>query len=57
MAIGDRRSVKLTIYKIDSITALPDSARLPDATQVAGEEALLFSEIHFPRSTRWPSSR
>ena len=44
---GDRRSVQLVIYKIDSIAALPASAALPAPETLSDEEALLLSEVHY----------
>ena len=45
--IGDRRSVQLVVYKIDSIAALPASAALPAPETLSDEEALLLSEVHY----------
>ena len=45
--IGDRRSVQLTVYRIDSIAALPASAALPAAETLFDEETLLLSEVHY----------
>lgn len=45
--IGDRRSVQLTVYRIDSIAGLPASAALPASEGLADEDALLLSEVHY----------
>ena len=45
--IGDRRSVQLVVYKIDSIAALPASAALPAPETLSDEETLLLSEVHY----------
>jgi len=45
--IGDRRSVQLVMYKIDSIAALPTSAALPAPETLSDEETLLLSEVHY----------
>ncbi|NBB73718.1 MAG: hypothetical protein GVY35_08575 [Bacteroidetes bacterium] len=45
--IGGRRSVQLVVYKIDSIAALPASTALPAPENLANDEALLLSEVHY----------
>ena len=45
--IGDRRSVQLVMYKIDSIAALPQRPRAARTRGPDDEEALLLSEVHY----------
>jgi len=47
VTVGDRRSVQLVMYKIDSIAALPASAALPAPETLSDEETLLLSEVHY----------
>ena len=47
VTIGDRRSVQLVMYKIDSIAALPESIALPAPEDLNENEALLLSEVHY----------
>ena len=47
VTVGDRRSVQLVMYKIDSIAALPESTALPAPNDLNENEALLLSEVHY----------
>ena len=47
VTVGDRRSVQLVMYKIDSIAALPESTALPAPNDLNESEALLLSEVHY----------
>ena len=47
VTIGDRRSVQLTVYRIDSIAALPEPIALPAPEDLNENEALLLSEVHY----------
>ena len=46
VTIGDRRSAQLVIYKVDSVAALPPSARLPAFDALRDDDTLLLSELH-----------
>ncbi|NBB74841.1 MAG: hypothetical protein GVY35_14345 [Bacteroidetes bacterium] len=47
VTVGDRRSVQLVMYQVDSIAALPESTVLPAPENLANDEALLLSEVHY----------
>lgn len=45
--VGNRRSAQLVMYKIESVSSLPKSTKPPAPVELAEDDALLLSEIHY----------